>query len=164
MEKTGKSIVGPSLVIKGRVTARNQALKVQGRIEGELDLDDILIVEDQGVIEASLMCREAHIAGQVSGNIYATEKAVIEPKGRVTGALFAPVFSVSEGARLDGSVEMDAQDGALEKKFRLAAGQPAQPKQSRPAKKTKKDDAERKQISDEVSTSTANAGSAETKG
>ena len=47
METTEKSFIGPSLVIKGRVVARNQSLNVQGRIEGDLDVDDILVVEEQ---------------------------------------------------------------------------------------------------------------------
>jgi len=168
METTRISLIGPSLVIKGRVTAKSQALKVQGRIEGTLDLDDALIVEEAGVVDASLICREAKIAGHLSGNIYATEKASIESSGRVTGAVFAPVFSVSEGARLDGSVEMDSDSGTLEQKFRIAAGEKSSaaesPERKTPAKSLDKAKAPAKESRKDSVPSADKTNSAKTKG
>ena len=165
MEATKPSLIGPSLLIKGHVKAKHQPISVQGRIEGTLELDDALIIEDGGAVDASLTCREASIAGELNGQVYATEKLSIESSGRVSGALFAPVFSVAEGARLDGSVDMDSDPQALEQKFQAATGKaqavkPAKkaPKKAAPAAKTASSETSGEQSATDVSEQTGKSG------
>lgn len=121
MEGKQGSVIGPTIMIRGRVVARAQPLRVAGRIEGVIDHDALLRVETGGSLDATLLCRELEVAGNVSGALFAMERASIADTGTVSGRVVAPLFSVAEGARLDGSVEMDADADLLVDGFQAAS-------------------------------------------
>lgn len=114
------SLIGPSIVIKGELTAAEDLL-IMGRVEGVIDHDQTLTVHADGVVRGEVKAKNILVEGSVEGNLYATERVRIEPTGRMTGDVFAPRVGVLEGATFKGAVDMDADTGAIERRFEKSA-------------------------------------------
>lgn len=91
--------------IKGRVQG-NEDLLVAGRIEGHIEIDGRLSVEDGGVVKADVRASRVRIAGTVVGNVTASELLELAPSARVQGDLRAPSVRIEDGAKLSGVLEV----------------------------------------------------------
>lgn len=98
--------LGPTAVIEGEIKSAEDLL-IEGRVKGKIEVSgrDLLVAEN-GRVEAEIRARNISIRGEVSGNVTATEKITIEKSGRVKGDLTAPVISIEDGARFQGSVKV----------------------------------------------------------
>jgi len=100
------SRVGPGLVIDGEISGRED-LAVQGHVKGKINLPESdLFVAEGGRIEAEIQVRNITVKGEVSGNITASTRIVIESSGRVKGDLAASLISIEDGAQFRGSVKV----------------------------------------------------------
>ena len=61
---TGNTVIGPSILINGKLTG-DEDLTVRGRVEGELTLTKTLIVEPSGVVKANVTVKNAVVSGVV---------------------------------------------------------------------------------------------------
>lgn len=91
--------------IKGRVQG-NEDLHVAGRVEGSVELDGRLVVEEGGVVKAEVKAHRITVSGTVVGNLTASELIEITASGRVQGDLRAPTVRVDDGARFSGLLEV----------------------------------------------------------
>jgi cytoskeletal protein CcmA (bactofilin family) len=98
--------LGQSLELDGELRGREDCV-IQGRVRGKILLpeSDLLIAEDARV-EADIQVRDIIVRGEVTGNISASGRAVIEKTGRLDGDLAASMISVEDGARFKGSVKI----------------------------------------------------------
>lgn len=117
----GKSLIGPTVVIRGEVSAEED-LVVMGRIEGFIDHNRSVTVHAQGSVAAEIFAEEVLIEGRVDGNVYGTRRVQIAPAGTLNGNVFAPRVGVLEGASFKGSIDMDADTDAIERRFREKTG------------------------------------------
>lgn len=114
------SLIGPSIVIKGELTAAEDLL-IMGRVEGVIDHDQTLTVHADGMVCGEVKAKNILVEGSVEGNLYAMERVRIETTGRMTGDVFAPRVGVLEGATFKGAVDMDADTGAIAQRFEKSA-------------------------------------------
>jgi cytoskeletal protein CcmA (bactofilin family) len=114
------SRIGPSIVIKGELTAAEDLL-IMGRVEGVIDHDQTLTIHADGVVCGEVKAKNILVEGSVEGNLYAMERVRIEATGRMTGDVFAPRVGVLEGATFKGAVDMDADIGAIQQRFEKSA-------------------------------------------
>ncbi len=114
------SLIGPSIVIKGELSAAEDLL-IMGRVEGVVDHDQTLTVHADGVVCGEVKAKNILVEGSVEGNLYATERVRIDATGRMTGDVYAPRVGVLEGASFKGAVDMDADTGAIEQRFEKSA-------------------------------------------
>ncbi|MCJ7679198.1 MAG: polymer-forming cytoskeletal protein [Candidatus Aminicenantes bacterium] len=77
------------------------SFRIDGRFKGTIRSDSILIIGDQGKVEADIQIGNIIINGEVKGNIHAKERAEINSKGRVFGTISSPKLVVDEGAFLE---------------------------------------------------------------
>lgn len=98
--------LGSALELSGELRGRED-LVVQGRVRGNILLpdNDILIAESARV-EGDIQVRNIIVRGEVTGNITASGRAVIERTGRLDGDLAASVIAVEDGARFKGGVKI----------------------------------------------------------
>jgi len=158
------SVVGSTLVFKGELIA-DEDLLIQGRIHGTIEHNaDNLTIGIHGKVRADIRARKILVQGEVNGNMYATERVIVESSARVTGDIFAPTVGLKEGAKFKGRIDMDgppaetagtANDSSEKKKSRR-----------RPAKPSPSTADENKSVSDSVvdatlSESEASEGAAE---
>jgi len=100
------TVIGGSIVIDGEVTGE-EALVIQGTVKGRISLQEQLVVEESGVVEADIETQNVDVSGKVTGNILASEKVEISSGGRMVGDIKAPRILIADGAIFKGNVDMD---------------------------------------------------------
>ena len=90
-----------SLVFKDPVN-----LRINGSFEGKLDTKGNLTIGENSSVRADIRGEDIVIAGEVNGNIIATNSLRIAPPARVIGDIRTPVLNVVEGAVLQGNCTM----------------------------------------------------------
>jgi cytoskeletal protein CcmA (bactofilin family) len=102
---TGATVIGPTITINGKLSG-DEDLTVRGRVEGELTLTKVLIVEQSGIVKANVSAKNAIISGVVVGNVRATESVELTKEGRMVGDILAPRVILVDGASFRGKIEM----------------------------------------------------------
>ena len=99
--------IGKSISIKGDLTGEED-LVIEGTVEGKIDLPtNELTIGENGNVNAEVHAKSVVVVGSISGNVSATEKLEIQSSGLIDGDVRAPRLIIQEGARLNGSVEMN---------------------------------------------------------
>jgi cytoskeletal protein CcmA (bactofilin family) len=107
--------IGKSIVFKGDLSG-DEDLEIDGTIEGGVQLpNNHLTVAASGQVTASINAKSVTVVGRIAGNVTATERVQVESTGVVEGDIQAPRLLISEGAVMNGSIEMSP---------RVAADQP----------------------------------------
>ena len=132
---TGQSVIGPTLVVRGEITA-DEDLLVRGRVEGTISHNQTLTVHQQGTVVAAVRAKEIHVEGSVEGDLFGTQRVKVCETGKVTGNVVAPRVAVMDGARLKGMVDMDSDASAIERRFAEQAQRSEVATANRPAGKS----------------------------
>ncbi len=125
---TGRATIGPSIFIKGDLSGEED-LVIEGRVEGKIDLkQNNVTIGKNGRVRADIFGRVVTVEGEVDGNVFAREQAVLRQSGAVRGNLTAPRVTLEDGSRFKGSIDMEPKDQPK------GGSQPAaEPKKSEPA-------------------------------
>jgi cytoskeletal protein CcmA (bactofilin family) len=81
---------------------------LDGRFEGEIFSRGTLVVGAESIINANIQSNVVKIAGEVNGDLTATEKIELYPPAKVTGNIRTPSLIVEEGASFDGTCKMSS--------------------------------------------------------
>jgi cytoskeletal protein CcmA (bactofilin family) len=79
----------------GRVT-------VAGRFDGEINVQDTLTVEKNGVVCAKVSAGKVVCNGEIHGDVQAKSMVRITSNGRIHGAIHTPSIEIEEGANFEG--------------------------------------------------------------
>lgn len=111
------TIIGKGTVITGDFAARC-SVRLDGTIEGEVNVDGTLIVGAAGKINGSIEAASAIIGGEVYGDVNATEKIEITSTAKVIGNLRTNIIVIDEKAIFQGGCDMnqDVAEGAKPRK------------------------------------------------
>lgn len=105
-QKDGGQRIGKGTRIVGRVTGDGD-LTVEGRIEGELGLRGRLVVATGGLVAAPVQVESVVVEGTIEGDVDARDAVQLRPSGSVQGSIRAQRFSLEDGARFTGRIDMD---------------------------------------------------------
>lgn len=100
-----ETIVGSGTMIKGDIKAEG-ILRVEGKVEGNIDCVKDLILAESGKIKAELKAENAIIAGEYNGNMDISGNLEIKETGRVIGDVHINGLVVEDGGVLDGNCNM----------------------------------------------------------
>jgi cytoskeletal protein CcmA (bactofilin family) len=100
-----ESLIGEHTHFEGTLKCEG-AVRLLGSVQGEIQSNGTIIVEEKAHISARLTGAQVSIAGQVDGQIYCEGRVEIRPTGRVTGEISAGALIVQEGAYFDGNSKM----------------------------------------------------------
>ncbi|HEX9668992.1 MAG TPA: polymer-forming cytoskeletal protein [Thermoanaerobaculia bacterium] len=104
-----RATIGPSIFIKGDL-AGEEDLIIEGRVEGRVDLrQHNLTVGKNGRVKADLVGRVVTVEGEVDGNVFAEEQAVVRTSGTVHGNITSPRVTLEDGSKFKGSIDMEAK-------------------------------------------------------
>ncbi|MFK7895861.1 MAG: polymer-forming cytoskeletal protein [Myxococcota bacterium] len=104
--------LGQSIVFKGELSG-DEDLEIEGQVQGDVHLANHQVtVGANGRLTAEVTAKTIVIIGHVKGNLTATERIEIQATGVVEGDLKTPRLNVSEGAVLDGAIDMSGGAGA----------------------------------------------------
>ena len=81
------------------------SFRIDGKFKGNILSDSILIIGDQGYVEAEVKVGHIIVNGEIRGTIQASERAEINARGRVFGTLVSPKLIVEEGAYLEANCQ-----------------------------------------------------------
>ena len=110
VDDTRVTILDPSAQFEGKLTGSNITLK--GRFKGSVQASGTLAIAEGSEIEATVSAAKVEIGGTFRGEVQAGSLHVLE-KGRASGTFRAKTLAVSEGAKLDGDLEIgDSATGA----------------------------------------------------
>jgi cytoskeletal protein CcmA (bactofilin family) len=108
--RNDRTVIGPTIVITGGLTG-DEDVMVEGRVEGKIELkQNSITIGTKGKVKADLYGRVITIEGEVDGNLFAREQAVVRPSGTVHGNITAPRVVLEDGARFKGGIDMEARE------------------------------------------------------
>lgn len=81
------------------------SFRIDGYFKGKINSDSILIIGDNGKVEADVKVGYIVINGEINGTVQASEKAEIHSHGRVIGTIISPKLIVEEGAYLEANCQ-----------------------------------------------------------
>jgi len=99
------TVIGSSIVIDGEISGEEH-LVVHGTVKGRILVRDALIVENGGLVEATVESATITVNGTVNGDISASERAELRPNSTVVGDIRAPRILIADGASFKGNVDM----------------------------------------------------------
>lgn len=77
------------------------SFQIDGHFTGTIDSNAILVIGENGKVEADVKIGVIVINGEIKGNIHALQKVEINPRGRLIGTVTVPNLVVREGAYLE---------------------------------------------------------------
>ena len=124
-----RTVISQGTVIKGDINS-NDALQVDGQVEGNMTVKNTITVGKDGRITADVTATSLEIHGKIIGDVEATDRVSIERSGSVEGNIRSPKLMISEGAHFKGNIDMSqkssgappvspSQAGGEKKKFEL---------------------------------------------
>jgi len=81
------------------------SFRIDGNFKGNIHSDSVLIIGENGKVEADIVIAHIVIDGEVEGNIRASERVEINSNGRVKGTILAPKLVIEEGAFLEANCQ-----------------------------------------------------------
>lgn len=100
------TVIGNTIVVDGEISG-DEDLVIRGTVKGKIVLKESLFIESTGVVEADIETQNVEIAGQVTGNIAASDKVELKADCRVVGDIRSPRILIADGASFKGNVDMD---------------------------------------------------------
>jgi cytoskeletal protein CcmA (bactofilin family) len=102
-----RATIGPSIFIKGDLSGEED-LVIEGRVEGKVDLkQNNVTVGTNGRVKADVFGKVVVVEGEVDGNVFAREQAILRQSGAIRGNITAPRVILEDGSRFKGSIDME---------------------------------------------------------
>lgn len=114
---SGTAVIGPSIEIDGTLRG-DEDLVIEGRVKGKVELKSHSVtIGDQGNVQADIHAHTIYVDGSMDGNLVASERVVIRQSARIKGSIVSPRVGLEDGARFNGSIDMDPDSEELAKVF-----------------------------------------------
>jgi cytoskeletal protein CcmA (bactofilin family) len=95
------TIIGSDAEFKGDLSFESAA-KVLGKVEGSITGKGKIHVGGGSSCKATISAKEVAVEGHIEGNVQATDRVELQPKGRITGDVVAARMSMADGAAIIG--------------------------------------------------------------
>lgn len=108
MKKTKDEInafLGRGTEFEGKLSFTG-AVRIDGKISGEIFSNGTLIVGESAVIKAQIHIADMVISGEVHGDIFAEKKIEITVPGKLFGNIKTPKLVLEEGVIFEGNCKM----------------------------------------------------------
>jgi cytoskeletal protein CcmA (bactofilin family) len=99
------SLLGKNARFKGAIMFEGTA-RIDGRLEGDISTDGTLIIGEEAVVEGNIVARIVICAGNITGDIDASERVELVVPAVMTGRVKAPRLSLQEGVSFLGTSEV----------------------------------------------------------
>lgn len=99
------AVLGENTIYEGDLTF-GKSLKVKGRYIGSIESAGILYLEESSHFEGEVKVGKIVVAGEVYGNITATDYIEVLANSVIKGNLKAPVIRIADGVKVEGRCQM----------------------------------------------------------
>ena len=100
------TIISEETTIKG-ILHSQRSLRIEGRFEGEINASGEIYIGENSTVKATIIGKNVIVAGEVIGNIEATQGLHILSTGKVYGNIKGDTLLIEEGGIYKGHVNMD---------------------------------------------------------
>ena len=107
-----QAYLGEDTVFSGTLSF-NGVVRIDGKMDCEVNTDDTLIVGENGVIEADINAGTVICRGKIKGTSQASKRIEIHANSEVVGNIATPALLVENGAIFDGSCDMTGNEGKI---------------------------------------------------
>jgi cytoskeletal protein CcmA (bactofilin family) len=118
LERGMTAVLEPGVEVDGKMQISSGTVRLNTTFKGEIVGQGVVVVGEQGEVEASIHANSITIRGKVKGAVCAVEKLEIQEHGVLLGDIDTPVLIVEPGGYFDGHCHMPAPSVGKE-----AAGQ-----------------------------------------
>jgi cytoskeletal protein CcmA (bactofilin family) len=109
------AFIGKGCCFEGRLVF-DDIVRVDGKLKGEVTSEKgLLIVGEQGLVDAKVRVARLLTAGRVRGRVDAAEKVEIQKTGLVEANIASPVLTLESGAVFTGRVCVEEKPESPEK-------------------------------------------------
>jgi cytoskeletal protein CcmA (bactofilin family) len=116
------TIIGHGTVVEGALTVPH-GIRVDGHLKGEVRSEGMLIVGEEGLIEADVKVKDATISGKIIGDVDADGKVHLKTQAVLLGKIKTRLLVVEEGAVFKGSCESGEEVQVSKAPERMEASQ-----------------------------------------
>jgi cytoskeletal protein CcmA (bactofilin family) len=100
-----RAIIGKSMRIKGEIYGEEE-LRIDGELEGSLDLKNRLTIGPSGKVSANVKALEVVVQGTVKGNVEAVDKITIQNGANIVGDVKTAGIVIEDGAYFKGGIDI----------------------------------------------------------
>lgn len=108
------TIIATDTVVEGKII-HPKSLRIDGKVYGAIKCEGDVYIGKTGFIEPSVTARNVYIAGEIDGNVHATEKIHIQPSGTLEGKSKTKGLIIDEGGSFSGESIIINGDESLSK-------------------------------------------------
>lgn len=106
------TILGREAKFSGKLVFEG-AVRIDGKFEGEIMTDDLLLVGPNAEVRAQLHVGTVIINGYVEGDVIAKSLVEIKAPGKLRGNIQTPALVIEKGVVFDGTCRMSADRGEV---------------------------------------------------
>lgn len=100
-----ETIISKTVRIKGDI-ATDSGLRLDGQIEGKVEVGSILITGKDSLIKGDVHCKEAIIAGRIEGNVFATDAIEMQTGASIFGDIHCKQLIIQKDCFFEGKCQM----------------------------------------------------------
>ena len=106
-----ESFIGSGTEFQGGLDTKG-TLRIDGQFDGKVNAVFVTLGET-GVIKGEVSAKKIIIGGKVEGNLRVEELLEIKATGKVLGDIFTKRISITEGAKVNGKIEMEVDENRV---------------------------------------------------
>lgn len=112
-----QAMIGSSIHVDGTLRGEEDLL-IEGKVKGTVELKkNSVTIGAKGEVTADIYAHTIVVEGRMEGQLVAADRVVIRKSAQVSGSIAAPRVSLEDGARFNGSIDMDPEADLLKKAF-----------------------------------------------
>ncbi len=104
-----ETVIAHGTEVRGRIQGPN-TVRVAGFFEGEINIDSMIWIGQQGEVQGTVKARDMIIEGQMKGDVESSERIEIRASGRVIGNINCHKLAMAEGCFFQGEIKMPGEE------------------------------------------------------
>lgn len=99
------TIIAYGVKVEGEFTCSGD-IQIEGEVRGNIHSDGDLKVGDRSKIQAHVSVQNAHISGELHGNLQVAGKLELTESANINGDVVADILVMAAGAKINGTIRM----------------------------------------------------------
>jgi len=104
-----ESLIAADVTVEGKIEGKGN-VRIAGRLEGDINIQGDLTVNEDALINGTLRARQVTLAGKLEGNIESAEKVELLDTAILIGDLKTGTLTIAAGSRVRGSIQCGWKD------------------------------------------------------
>ena len=105
-----QAIIGKTIFIKGDLKGEENLI-IEGQVDGKVELrQHNVTVGKNGRVKADIYGKVINVEGEVHGNLFGADQAVLRQSSTVRGNIIAPRVVLEDGCNFKGTIDMNSKD------------------------------------------------------